>query len=105
MCGYELVITDPWERYEIVRGCSLRSLTGRYFVLVSEDGREFLLSNRHSGVTIGQVHEGERVSVAVYQVREFSDEVLSYLKAGKEKRLVSQDLIQPYGIGDLRYTE
>ena len=104
---YELILTDPYERFEILSGTELRSLSDRYYIFRSEDGRYWLLSNYLIGFSTGDVHRGIRVSVHVARIPSLSTELLRRLERGGHEvtALVQEGKVEPYAIGDIRLVE
>lgn len=103
---YELILTDPYERSEVISGSELQRLSDRYYVFTSEDGRCWLLSNYLVGSSIEDVHRGMRVSVHVARMPKPSADGLCHLEGGGDvMALVQQGIVEPYAIGDIRLAE
>lgn len=105
---YQLILTDPYERFEILSGNRLERLTRGYYLFTSGDGRSWLLSARHVGFHIEDVFRGEHISVNVDQVVEPSSALFRAVQSGGEQAvmaLIREGKIKPYAIGDIRTVE
>lgn len=98
---YRLIVSDPWEAFEIIYGHNFFPVGKNSYVLEAEDGRFFLLNPRHQGDRMDDVYEVASLPVQIGLILEPSEALWERMRNGEIKKMIREKQIIHHGIGGL----